>query len=341
MCKLFIGGDISKDKIDFAVFDGKQFLLTCEVNNTETDILKFLKRVDNLVFSLQETYLTVPVMYIFEHTGIYNNHVVRLLLGKGSKLALIHPGVLKAVVTVERGKNDIYDSKRIAEYGFRFEDKLACIELCQEEMSYLKVLMKHRQKLVKQLSQLKADQNDNSKFLDKNLNEILKKNTMKIKESLRDAIEDIEAKIEQIIKENEDLRINYELVKSVPGIGKITAAALIIYTENFSKFDDSKKLGSYCGVVPFVRSSGQFKGKARVSIKANKIIKTLLHLCALSAIGGQNHFSEYYKRKTEVEGKNKMSVINAIRNKILKTAFSCVKQHQKYDLSFIYKQQVA
>lgn len=341
MFKLFIGGDTSKEKIDFTVFDGTNYLIVQEVKNKKEDLRKFLVKIENLAQSLENEQRISELIFAFEHTGIYNNHVISILLEKGHKVALIHPGVLKAVVTIDRGKNDVYDSRRIAEYACRFEDKLHFVKVGNEDISLLKTLLKHRQKLVKQMTQLKADQDDYKKFLDKKVINFLNENTRGVIKALQKAIEETEAEIEKIIKQNAELKANYDLVISVPGIGKITSAALIVYTENFTKFDNAKQLGSYCGVVPFERSSGVFKGKSKVSIKANKSLKTLLHLCALSAIRGKNHFSEYFERKVNQDKKNKMSVLNAVRNKILKTAFSCVQNQQKYDRSFIYGEQAA
>ncbi len=341
MYKLFIGGDTSKEKIDFAVFDGSNYLLIQEVKNTKENLRKFLEKIENLTCGSDDKVNKPDLVFAFEYTGIYNNLVLSILLGNGHKIALIHPGVLKAVVTIDRGKNDVFDSKRIAEYACRFEDKLHFVKVGNEDISLLKTLLNHRQKLVKQMSQLKADQDDNKKFLDKKVINYLNKNTFGVIKALQKAIEETEAEIEKIIKQNVELKANYDLIKSVPGIGKITSAALIVYTENFTKFDNAKQLGSYCGVVPFQRSSGVFKGKSKVSIKANKSLKTLLHLCALAAIRGKNHFSEYFERKVNEDKKNKMSVLNAVRNKILKTAFACVQNKQKFDKSFVYGEQAA
>lgn len=341
MFKLFIGGDTSKEKIDFTVFDGTNYLIVQEVKNKKEDLWKFLVKIENLAQSLENEQRISELIFALEHTGIYNNHVISILLEKGHKVALIHPGVLKAVVTIDRGKNDVYDSRRIAEYACRFEDKLHFVKVGNEDISLLKTLLKHRQKLVKQMSQLKVDQDDNKKFLDKKVINFLNENTRGVIKALQKAIEETEAEIEKIIKQNAELKANYDLVISVPGIGKITSAAFIVYTENFTKFGNAKQLGSYCGIVPFERSSGVFKGKSKVSIKANKSLKTLLHLCALSAIRGKNHFSEYFERKVNEDKKNKMSVLNAVRNKIVKTAFACVQNQQKFDKSFVYGEQAA
>jgi len=58
-------------------------------------------------------------------------------------------------------------------------------------------------------------------------------------------------------------------------------------------------------------------------------MKMLLHLCATSAIRSKGELQDYYLRKT-TEGKNKMLVLNAIRNKLVLRIFACVKENRKY-----------
>lgn len=62
---------------------------------------------------------------------------------------------------------------------------------------------------------------------------------------------------------------------------------------------------------------------------ANKELKKMLHLCAMSAIRFYPEFKRYYERKT-AEGKHKMSVINTIRNKIVLRAAAVVSKQTPY-----------
>jgi transposase len=57
---------------------------------------------------------------------------------------------------------------------------------------------------------------------------------------------------------------------------------------------------------------------------ANKPLKTALHMCALSVIRFKGEMKAYFDRKVK-EGKNKMSILNAIRNKLLQRIFACVR----------------
>ena len=66
---------------------------------------------------------------------------------------------------------------------------------------------------------------------------------------------------------------------------------------------------------------------------ANKKVKTILHMAAISAIQVKGDLMDYYNRKIK-EGKHKMSVINAVRNKIIQRVFACVKQDRLFEKNY-------
>ena len=82
----------------------------------------------------------------------------------------------------------------------------------------------------------------------------------------------------------------------------------------FNAINDPKKLACHAGVAPFEHSSGSsVRGKTRVNHHARKSLKTLLHMAAMSALQVPGELQEYYQRKV-AQGKNKILVINALRN---------------------------
>ena len=88
-----------------------------------------------------------------------------------------------------------------------------------------------------------------------------------------------------------------------------------------------------------VYSSGQYKGKSKVSNKANKKVKALFHNGAMSAIQHCKELKEYraanrYQRKVG-EGKNEMLVINNVCNKLVHRIFACVSRREKYNENYI------
>jgi transposase len=79
------------------------------------------------------------------------------------------------------------------------------------------------------------------------------------------------------------------------------------------------------GIVPFPYQSGSsVRGRNKVQPMANKALKTALHMCALSVIIFKGEMKAYFDRKVK-EAKKKMSILNAIRNKLLQRIFARVR----------------
>jgi transposase len=172
--------------------------------------------------------------------------------------------------------------------------------------------------------------------LDKSIIRTLQHSTEQVVTVLKGQIKAIEAEIHQVIKEDENLERLNKIITSIDGVGFVTAAYVILTTGEFTTITDAKKFACYAGVVPFEHSSGtSYKTKARVSHKANKTMKKLLHLSAMSAIRMKGDLYDYYQRKV-AEGKNKMSVVNAIRNKLVLRIFACVKQNRTFEKNYSY-----
>ncbi|MCK6612156.1 MAG: IS110 family transposase [Bacteroidia bacterium] len=112
---------------------------------------------------------------------------------------------------------------------------------------------------------------------------------------------------------------------------------MIITTNQFKDFSCPKKYNCYAGIAPFEQQSGKsLKTAPRVSQKANKEVKTLLHMAALTVLKIPNsEYSLYYKRKKE-EGKNGMTILNAIRSKLVARVFACVRDNRMYTKEFQY-----
>ena len=137
-----------------------------------------------------------------------------------------------------------------------------------------------------------------------------------------------------MIGQDAAIQNNYELLLSVPGIGHLTAVYIICCTNNFICKITGKQLASYAGVAPFSNTSGSsMKGRDKVHKMANKELKKLLHMGAISAITHYPEFKDYYERKVK-EGKHEQSVINAIRSKIALRAVAVINNRAKYENNY-------
>jgi transposase len=325
----FVGIDVSKNELDFAVFKQKEFLFHKEIANNHTGIDAFIKELKKLPeFDLKKA------IFCMEHTGIYNIPLLEYLHQKKGNIWLENALQIKNSLGNIRGKNDKVDAKRMGEYAYKNREELRLWQPKRETIQELSYLTAQRNRLVNAKKQLEQANNETQEFIKKSIQKKLKKYA---ENSLKGIVKDlaaVEKEIKNIIDEDEELKRLFAIVSSIKGVGEVTATQIIIATNEFKDIDDPKKFACYAGVAPFVKESGIFRGKAKVSPMANKSIKTLLHLNALSAIQYDAELKAYYERKTEVEKKNKMLVINAVRNKLILRIFACVKQNRKFQKDY-------
>jgi transposase len=326
----FIGTDVSKNELDFAVMQGKQLIFHREVENSVKPITAFIKELLKLPgFDLNKA------IFCMEHTGIYNNHLLVCLHKMKANICLEAATQIKNSLGNIRGKNDKIDAIRIAEYAFKNRDELRLWTPKRDVVTSLSQLASTRSRLIQVRKMLNTAINENKGFVGKKIAAQNGKLCYKTLQAINDDLLKTEKAIDSLVNEDPELKRLFRLVTSVSGVGKITATQMIISTNEFKDIKEAKKFACYSGVAPFTKESGIFKGKAKVSHMANKKVKTLLHLSALVAIQHNQELRAYYDRKVNQEKKNKMSVINAIRNKLILRIFACVKQNRIYENNYI------
>ncbi len=276
-----------------------------------------------------------PVTIAMENTGKYNWHLLNVLtVLNHHKVYVLNPMHLKKSFGLVRGKNDKIDSMRICDYIRKNHDQHDQWKPTSESLRNLRWLLSERTKRVKTWQKLKKQMKEYYWIEKVTFKELAIEQNKEQSVLLKTQIKEIEKKIEHLFKEDEVLNQKNKLVQSVPGVGKIVAWHIISRTEAFERIDTPRKFACYSGVDPFGNSSGIFKGKNRVSYFADKSMKTLLHLSAMTAIQLENDLAIYYKRKVG-EGKNKMSALNAVRNKIIHRVFAVVKNQKMYQNNLV------
>lgn len=320
----FLGIDISKKKFDAAVtIDGKNFH-EVQVENIAKAIETFFRELKSRLSSFSK------LIVCLEHTGIYCQPLLDYLV-KNQISVCIEPALqIKQSQGMTRGKTDQVDARRIALYAFKNRENLIFWKPQRYCIQKLKALLSTRERLVKAKVQMEVPLKECEEFIEPSIRKEMVRHCRKTLHSLESDINMIDQAIDQLVKEDARLNEQYTLATSVPGVGKFTALNVIISTGEFTQIADAKKFACYAGVAPFEHSSGSsIRGRTRVSKMANMTLKKLLHLAAMSAIQCCDELKVYYKRKVDA-GKNKMSVLNAVRNKLISRIFSCIKNNRKY-----------
>jgi transposase len=320
--KEVIGIDVSKDTLDVCIHSLNTFK---KVDNTIKGFRTLISWVKKQTGSSMD-----QVLFCFEHTGLYSSMLARYLSEEQIYFAIV-PGLeIKRSLGIQRGKNDKVDAEKIALYAYHRRDEIETYQIPESSLIKVKQLLSLREKLVKQRSGYQATLKEQSRFLKKSENVLLFSIPSKLIKELDKQAAKIEQEIDLVLDDNPKLKKMYKLIISIKGVGRQTALYLIVITNGFLLFDNPRKLASYAGIAPFPYSSGtSIKGRTKVSNLANKKIKSLLCSCALSAIQHDPELKLYYKRKTE-EGKSKMKVNNAVRNKLVHRIFAVVKRGTPY-----------
>ena len=320
--KIFIGIDVSKLTLDVYIHGVSDYF---KVENNSQGFVKLLERIIQITNTGKQ-----DLFFCFEHTGKYSKLLSVFFHTEGLTFAMVPALQIKKSLGIARGKNDKVDAKRIAVYAYEKRESIKPTILPGEKVEELKSLLSLREKLIKHRTAYMNGLTDLHDCYAEGENDLIKEVKLRMIDRLNEEITVVEKQLLAIIKQDEGMNKNYKLITSVSGIGKVLGWYLIAYTANFQQFSDARAFACYAGIAPFENSSGKTFKPSRVNSIANKKIKTLLNMASLSVIQRRGEFQQYYEKRISEKGKNKMSTLNIIRNKIVFRVFAVIKRETPY-----------
>lgn len=325
--QVIVGIDISKRTFDVAVRHHED--RSKEQRNFDNTVKGYKALMRWLRMSKIDMKTT---LFCLENTGIYHQLLVRYLLHQQAAVWIETPVAIKWSMGLERGKSDRIDARRICEYAARHQEKARLYSGRDSKLQRIADLTSLRERLVDALRRLKTPIDELASVGLRAASQEVERACRKSIMALEKELGALERTIEKIITEDRQFERIYRCARSVKGVGFVATVKLLIYTNGFRRFENAKQLASYAGIAPFPYQSGtSIRGRDRVHPMANKELKTVLHMCAISAIRWNADIKCYYKRKL-AEGKNRMLVLNAVRNKLLHRIFACVKNNRLYSV---------
>lgn len=317
----YLGVDISKHHLDFCLIDSSDLRRDYHCLNTSEAVSKTLREISS-------TYMNLLICA--EYTGMYGFNLMQTALSLNLALWMENPAQIKYSGGIQRGKNDPVDAWRIACYSLRFCDRAHLVRPQHQTIEQLAYLDSERALLVADRGKYKAQLSDQQGYMP---NHIWQEKSQRLQQLIMSFDQHIMA-IEQcmmiLINEDQMLAHQLTLLESIPGVGPRLGCYILIATQGFTRFKNAKAICCHAGIAPFAHHSGdKTYTKARVSHYADKRLKMLLHLAALSVIRRPGELKTYYERKCE-QGKPKMSVINAIRSKLVHRMFAVIMRGEKY-----------
>lgn len=316
-----IGIDVSKAKLDCALLRDENKLKIKTFSNSIVGWDELLE------WSLKNSGLEIEQLhFIMEATGIYHEQLATWLYDAGAKVSVVNPAQVKfyAQGLGVRTKNDKKDSVVLARYGLKENPKLWQPEAL--EIRTLKAMIARLDGIEKDLQREKNRQE--KALISKAPAEVLISLVQMI-ELLETEQQRLDRLIEEHINKHEKLKKNKALLESIPGVGKVIAARMLMVIDS-RQFESASQCSAYLGLVPVQYESGSsVKGRSRLSKAGNPVIRAKLYMAAVVATRYNPDIKAQYERLTG-KGKSKMSALGAAMRKLVQICFGVLKHQQPY-----------
>lgn len=333
MKKFFIGIDFAKEKFDAAIIEacGLKEFGTRQFGtfpNDKKGYRQFMKWIRGIAGTTAED----DCLFCGEDTGSCSLGLSKWLYGKGYDMWIENAYVIKHSNGIQRVKTDRADASMIAEYAWRHQDKAVPFEPLSDSLTQLREVFLYRHKLVQQRVAMDVRKQDKEASDKTRALIFINRKSKHLIAEIDKAIKECDTMIDHTIESDDELKDNYAIVTSIKGVARQNGACLLIFTNNFNRFDmDARKIACYYGVAPFSKESGtSVHTPARTSHFANKLIKSLLSQAAQSARIFNPEIKEYYDRLIK-RGKKHSVALNNIKNKLLRIIVALVRKKTLYD----------
>jgi len=309
--KIVAGIDVSKRTLDVFI-DGKPF----QVANDATGFTRLRaeckrKRVD---------------LVVMEATGSYHETIAIYLCEAGIDVVVLNPARSHyyAKCVGKRVKTDRVDAQVLARFGQTHEAELERYVPPRLSEREFRALVRMRHDLVRTCAAAKTR-------LQGPVLQALEAKLLHAQIAFfNEQIEVLDEQIKALIQADEALKRKEALLRSIPGVGAITAWTLLAEVGDFARFPSAKQLAAFAGVCPTFRHSGTSQnGPGRMSRAGNPTIRKLLYLAAMAALRSEGVFKTQYTHLVD-QGKAKMTAVVAIMHKILRVAYGVIKTGQPF-----------
>ena len=326
--KNYVGIDISSKFFTSSLFtkEDKNMKTFEDFDNSKDGFLSMIQELIKLNIKLEET------IFCIEETGVYGEHLAHFLYDNKYKVSVENSLKVKKTFGISFKKSDAIDSRRIAEYAYRFEDTLIQWRPKAQIIEEIRIFLVQREQILKQrIANINAKKAFERKFLQsteaiENYKEMIAANNKVIK--------GIEKMILELIKTDSVYAQNFSNITSIPGIGNIIGFHILVMTNGFTEHLNYKELASYLGIVPEIYESGtSVRKRSSSSGLGPGTLRKLLYMASMTSRLHNKSMKAYFLRKV-AEGKSKKLVLNNIGNKLLKLIVALIKSGNSYEENF-------
>ena len=330
---LFVGIDIAARTASIAairtVQDKPRQLDIEQTSSGFKRLHKFLRR-----------YETTPetTCVVMEATSSYWFNIALYLVNLNYRVSVVNPASAYyfARSVLKRNKNDPMDAHTLAEMGTVMYERLPVWTAPPPIYENIRQRLMNREALVHMKTQTKNREHA-SQARGTVLETTQERNTALLI-LLNEQIAEIDTELEDLFSQDDDWAASARRLTTIPGIGTVTAAWILVATQNFETFDTAQQAASFAGLVPRQRQSGtSLNTRGRIGYAGHRRLRHALYLAAMSAARFNPPIERFYQRLKAKGKPGKVALIAAAR-KLMHQCWAVVKYQQDYDPEYNRKQ---
>jgi transposase len=319
-----LGIDLAKDTLIACLFDhtGAEIRPPTEFHTSPAGLRRLLAWLPD----------PASTRVVFESTGVYGKPLIFALHGLVASLHQLNPQIVKRLAaSCIQTKTDHADARAIARVGHRlaltepraldnarvsYDPRFEDLALWLNEFHRLSL---NAATLKTQIQTIQHNPAPAAKQLLKRLQRELQ---------LTDKHKKQAAELMDQAADHADAR-SVELLASIPGIGRATAATLLSRIVSIQRFDSADALKGYLGVYARRVQSGRHEAPSRMARHGCKLVRHMLWNCAKVAARFNPDCKALFQRLKD-KGKHAASCYGAVARKLLHIVYGVLKNQKPY-----------
>lgn len=320
---VFVGIDVSADKLDIAWFNGLSWEMR-QIANTWLDTQSFAAELSVMLPSC---------CCIIEHTGTYSSKIVFALCEASVKVSLITPIQSNAFAKMKHRttKNDKLDARLLAEFGTFNALELRFYVSPAEEQVQFRQLLHTIEQLEKMRTQVRNQRHAYEQLPPKHQQKIILNSYQNTENQLDKQLDELNQTLKKLDTHDEDHDNSRQLMTTVKGIGEKTANILLAKTNGIKRFQSHKQLAKFAGIAPTEKTSGSsVRGRRGINRSGNGSLRKALYCATWSSIRSNKACKALFER-LRAKGKPVKLALIAVANLLIRQIYAVVTTQKPFD----------
>lgn len=287
---LFVGIDVSKERLDIgAGANGESWA----VENNSSGLSRLTDRLSELK----------PTLIVLESSGGFEALALAELYAAGFQVARVNPGRVRefAKSIGQLAKTDRLDAHLLARFAEAVHPEPSVLPGTEEQR--LAALVNRR----RQLLEMQVAEQNRLSTAPKQVRELIREHL----EWLKAAIRKLDQELDDFIQGSPLWKEKGDLLRSVPGVGNVTAFTLLAELPELGSLD-RKQIAALVGVAPLNHDSGRHSGKRHIH-GGRSAVRNILYMATLSATRFNPVIRSFYQRLLKAGKLKKVALVACMR----------------------------